>query len=372
MRIVKAWFLVTGATVLLAGVSSGCFLTPECTGCTDAATGGSGAGGGSAGSTTATIPDDEDCTNGADDDGDGDVDCADSDCTPDFGCIPEPPAGWQGLYDISMVDFAADLPACDDGEAPEVFFTEPTGPTTCSTCSCGALEGTDAKCSLPQILCYANSPGCSGDAIDWTALLSDGECHQPQQLGANTPLWCEIAGVSLPGGEAKCMPSGGKLLEDDPWKKQVGVCAVPTGSGCGAEQVCAATQSVANANCLRRDGDVGCPPGPFSLKTLVYRGEGQHRSCNACTCTPNCIGGSYTVHDRNNCNVPGWGDSAPITVDSDSGCKDVSQLLDSLGSTATWSMKANPPLLEGPCTAAGGEPQEDLNLAGPVTFCCRM
>lgn len=371
MRIVKAWFLVTGATVLLASLPSGCFLTPECTGCTDASTGGSGAGGGGAGSTTATISDDENCTNGADDDGDGDVDCADSDCTPDFECIPGLPDGWIGPYEISVVDFKAELPACESGKDPDVFFAE-LEPPTCAPCECeppqGEGAGDGATCSPPQISCYPGSTNCDGDALDWTPGLVDGQCHQPQSFHKDSPLSCKIVGDPQAPEGVTCTASGGELLESDPWKKRIGACTVPTGDGCDAEQLCAAVSPVGHALCVRREGDTTCPPGPFTAKTLVYSAQTGDPACEVCTCTPTCTGGSYTVHDYNDCPD----DDDVKTIDSDT-CHDVSALLDGpwWDDTATWSIEAILPQLARTCMTGGGTLTGEPTAMGPVTFCCQ-
>lgn len=356
MRIVKAWITVMVGTVLFGTLSWSCFIVPECLHCADGSTGGSGAGGGNTGST------DEDCTDGIDNDGNGDVDCADSRCTPDFECFPVPPGAWVEVYAISVMDFSGKLPVCENGQDPAVFFASPADSAECAACSCGPLDVMSAACSPPQISCYVGSTDCSSAASDWTDLLAEGACDKPQNLGGVESLSCKITAISVPLGGDLCAPSGGEIQKNKPWKERVGVCVVPNGGGCDAGQVCAATQRVQDAACVRRDGDFDCPTDEFTVKKLVYEIEEGHRSCGACTCTPKCTGGSYTVHDLDEC-----GDDAdPVIIDSDD-CKDVSGLLDA----STWSMNATLSQIESSCTPGGGAPQVDLSKAGPVTFCCR-
>ena len=67
-------------------------------GASASASSGQGAGGGSSSSSGSggSTSSDEACTNGGDDDGDGAIDCADSDCVATNKCVDLAPAGWLG------------------------------------------------------------------------------------------------------------------------------------------------------------------------------------------------------------------------------------------------------------------------------------
>ncbi len=95
--------------VLVAAISTVFFYAATMSGCTTEKrvyenSGGSGGEGGSeqassssgvggSGGTT-VVP--EDCLDGVDNDADGNADCADTDCAPDFQCVEMPPSGYEG------------------------------------------------------------------------------------------------------------------------------------------------------------------------------------------------------------------------------------------------------------------------------------
>lgn len=322
----------------------------------------------STGGSTMTGTGVEDCLDGADNDGDGDTDCADSECSPDFECVPPVPAGWQGHFHVSRTDHPTPPPACDGGSNPAVFFAGPAGPAECSACSCGALQG--ATCSAPQLSCWAGSTSCSGSATDWTPALADGQCHKPGNLlGFSQTLSCSITAPSQVIDKGSCAPSGVDFPNKETWQNQVGACDLPEGGGCGGAQACVpkAAGAPAEALCISKAGDVDCPAGPYSQKAVTFTGGTDERSCSACTCGDGdsaCNGGSYTVYDPDQCGNNG--NENPATISSAS-CQNVSSLLD----FGTWSMKGTLPQPQGACPPDGGSPQGQVQVDGPVTFCCQ-
>src|SRR5262245_29388782 len=85
------------ALLLLAGTSLGCALVGYDFDGYGPATGGAGGSSGGAGSASSSSSSSgaENCQNGLDDDGDGNIDCADPKC-PGFQCATAAPAGWSG------------------------------------------------------------------------------------------------------------------------------------------------------------------------------------------------------------------------------------------------------------------------------------
>lgn len=357
MRVLKDRVVAAGAMLLLGSVSWGC-VVPECTQCSNAAAGADASGG------TATFaPDETDCMDEVDNDFDGDVDCADIDCESGYECALGPPEGWKGPYKVSVVDYFEELPVCDDGAAPDVFFAEPAGPVECASCSCGPLEG--ASCEPPPFSCWPGSPTCTGTETDLTSVLADGQCHKPPNLGQVPSTSCRLIGDSS-SASGMCAPFGGTPVKGDPWAKRVGVCQLSAGGGCSEAQTCVTKDAGAGKHCIRAFGDVACPSALSVQKTLVYADGDDTRSCTPCTCdvtSANCSGGSYTVHDTNNCSI-GLGDPR-LVIDSGS-CLDVSMHLDG----GSWSMTANLPQPQGACTPGGGQPEGQVTPRGPVTFCC--
>jgi hypothetical protein len=328
-------------------------------------TGGGGTGGGAT-TSTGSSSGAEDCTDGADNDGDGDVDCADGDCQPGFECVPAAPAGWEGHFHVNRTDYPTPPPACDSGADPAVFFGGPAGPAECTDCSCN-LEG--AACSPPTFTCWAGSTSCMGTATDWTPALADGQCHKPNLLGGSPALSCSITAPAQVAAKGTCSASGVDFPNKDPWAQEVGACELPGGKGCAAAEVCVPKGSGANPNalCIQKAGDLACPAGAYSEKALAFAGGTDNRSCSACTCGDagtTCNGGSYTVFDPDQCGNNG--NENPATIGSPS-CQNVSSLLD----FGTWSMQADLPEPQGACPPGGGAAQGQVDVQGPVTFCCQ-
>jgi hypothetical protein len=88
-----------------------------------------------------TPPTVEQCTNGVDDDGDGDADCADPDCTNTFSCIPAENCfdnidnDQDGLYDCTDLDCAAAL-NCQDEVCNDGTDNDGDGDTDCVDSDC--------------------------------------------------------------------------------------------------------------------------------------------------------------------------------------------------------------------------------------------
>ena len=90
------------------------------------------------------------CTNGSDDDGDGQVDCTDSDCT-DYACAPVVPSDWLGPVAVYLGATNNPPPPCGaewTGQTDWLAGTLTAPAVQCSTCACVppggscALQGT--------------------------------------------------------------------------------------------------------------------------------------------------------------------------------------------------------------------------------------
>ncbi|MCH8028832.1 MAG: hypothetical protein IH874_02740 [Candidatus Dadabacteria bacterium] len=96
-----------------------------------------------AGPTTPVVPPDEVCDSGADEDGDGLIDCADPDCAADPACVETDCADGadndgDGLTDCADPDCAAD-PACvETGECDDDVDNDGDGLTDCADPDCAA------------------------------------------------------------------------------------------------------------------------------------------------------------------------------------------------------------------------------------------
>jgi len=303
----------------------------------------------------------EDCLDGLDNDLDGDIDCADSDCTTGFTCTDEAPTGWTSVA-LEQGMGAAPMPMpCPDGTIEESLFTGPAGPAECSACTCGALAGN--TCNAPTIACFPGSNNCGSGQQDWTNNFANGNCAKPD-IGFTGSLSCRLTSAATVGQSGACPPSMSDFGNKDTWAGWVQSCGIKTGNGgCGTGKVCTAKPLDTQSLCIRQDGQQMCPGGWNPVE--AYLGGVDDRSCAACSCTSNasCTGGTYQVFDSNGCAAGG---DNPITIDNNT-CRNVSALID----FGSWSIQRNPPMAGGSCTPQGGEPTGSVQPKGPVTFCCK-
>ncbi|HRI72744.1 MAG TPA: hypothetical protein PK156_51260, partial [Polyangium sp.] len=97
----------------------------------------------------------EDCNDGSDNDGDGKIDCADSDCGAIFACAAPAPNGWSYVR-ILQTTFGGTPENCAGGMAPQVLYEGPNA-AECNMCTCSVA----GKCQI-TMTCFSND-GCNGN-----------------------------------------------------------------------------------------------------------------------------------------------------------------------------------------------------------------
>lgn len=323
--------------------------------------GGTGGAGGSGGGQTGT----EDCTNGIDDDGDGDADCADSDCNAGYVCVPTTPAGWEAVWILEQ-PYSAEVvpPNCPDGSAPAVRFAEPATTTTCAECTCD-YSGT--TCTGPGFAWAQYNSSCT--PLNNTIWTDGSGCFNlsPVDNNSNSSGSARITAPAKVAAGSTCT-GGASSVVGDMWGKQVFVCAVPSveAAGCAGSEACVPTSSGSFAGakaCITIQGSSGCPMG-YPEEHSVFDDGTDERSCGDCGCDPStvtCEGGGYVLYDDNGCKQ---GNSGPFTL-TDS-CKSVSGIFD--WNEASVMATAGTPT-GGTCTPAqpgGGA----IVTSGARTICC--
>jgi hypothetical protein len=197
----------------------------------------------------------EDCFNGVDDDGDGQIDCADPDCSAN-SCVEQAPAGWSGPVAFSLG--AGAPPACG---APWIAADSYHGGMLTapgSQCQC--------SCSSPQGSCVENVMFYTDDScaiLDGTLFYLTNACGVP----FNATHTSAMVGMPQPSGAT---------------------CGAALGGGCGAGSVCAPAPppQFPSHLCVSQAGDVACPGGAFTDRHVVYTNADDTRSCSACSCGP--------------------------------------------------------------------------------------
>jgi hypothetical protein len=318
---------------------------------TGASGAGSSTGGGSA----------ESCTNGADDDGDGLVDCADDDCAAGFVCAPAPPAGWVGPGRLIEAPFPAPAaPSCPDGALPARYTSEPAGPAECTACACGTLA--NAVCT-PVLHCYSNND-CFGIPADLTNNIASSGC--PLVTGLNS---CKLTGGVKVTSVGACPPSEATFANTASWVFHDDLCGPPpiAGAGCPSGELCVPRPAAPwdGPACVAQAGVAPACPGGFPHARLLYTGGVDGRGCAPCTCAPNvkCSGaGSVTVHDDIGCGEGGSG-TVPMSTTCTGFYGDY--LGDWGGSISHTSAVAG-----GSCAPGGGAPTGAVVPELPLTVCC--
>lgn len=376
-----------GAAVAL-GAQAGCF--PEYR--FEEPEGGTGTGGTT--SSSSTGPDPEDCTNGVDDDANGQIDCADPSCT-DHTCVPEIPAGWEGYF--ALYDGA---PSGDPG-CPAQFPSTTTpaylgndgimpSPAECE-CTCTAPQG--MTCAPLDSLNIQTGDGPCGQATycngqlsvpaGWTGACT-GNTHYPggqltcgtgasMACDTNTGNPCNVSvrsnAVVATGGS--CQPNPVKVTRPDPtWERFGRACgdAPTTGLGCNIGQTCLPQMQAPYENgvCVAQQGDVPCPPGAFTEKHVFY---GEVLDTRACTDDCSCgaaAGGTcpttisiYADNTVDTC-------LTLVTSFPAGTCKDVPN-----NPTFSARMATAPGApTGGSCQVSGGTPVGTVAPMSPKTFCC--
>jgi len=361
----RSTFLAAAATLFALG-AIGCTqdfnqFAPEgsaSTGTTTTTPTGMGGAGGDGGSTTTTTTTttntgSEDCLNGIDDDSDGDVDCADSDCGG-FGCVD--PGNWEGpgiLYDGA----AAMVPGCPP-DFPDVVFEGFGNPVqqaaSCAPCACGAPTVT---CTPANLTAFGND-NCSGGSDALVQPTANNTCQAVAPSGGTDSYRAAAPTVSA----TPCAASGGAPT-------------VPPAQAGSLGRLCSATLSDAGCDA---QGEVCAPnavAAPFEAKVCVWRlGE---QNCPAGYPDEHVF--SNTLDDTRGCSACSCGDTvatctATTTVYADGGCLTDIATVPNNNTCVTATAGASITTAKttaGSCPASGGQPTGDVDL-GPdrLTVCC--
>ena len=280
---------------------------------------------------------------------------------PACGTAPvceEIPAGWAL---VATKDASPNEPPgkCADGSTGTLYFTGPAGPPTCGPCTC--TVDPSARCTAPEITCYINDNNCIGPE-SFKRQSTQNQCIDVNNLptGVHSDGSCRItnpAALSVPG----CSSQGGMVLTPDQWSGAKLLCPAGAVQGsCAEGQLCVPNSPGPDGSlCIARPGSDACPPS-FPKSIDAFTGGADSRIC-ACHCTLGCAGGSYVVHDANNCQ--GLGDP-DVNITSTS-CTRAANIFDNGQASLQASVAA--PVVE-TCTGdAGGQ----VTGTGPERICCK-
>jgi len=229
----------------------------------------------------------ENCTNGIDDDHDGAADCADTDCVAGFMCAPPTPGGgWVGP--LSFWSGSGSPPACtnESGFPTEVANASSglsVAPSSCYSCECGSPQG--VSCQVGALTIFSGD-ACFG--VNRTLNIVQGECvaFLSQTMDPASVRW-----ENAPPAGGACIPktSGSAVIPPVQWDNRMRACgdAPPNGAGCGIGSCVARPKApFAKQFCVYQRGDLACPAGSYSDRSVYFGGVNDTRTCTDCGCTP--------------------------------------------------------------------------------------
>lgn len=259
--------------------------------------GAGGAGGGQSSASSGMMPVFEtDCTDGLDNDSDGNSDCDDSDCTDSgYVCIEQIPAGAQLVYPAGM-----------DGACAEAWTPLPL--SACEGCSCTVPI---TNCTV-DIWTYTDSQ-CS--SLYGTQTFTQATCDNINDLSRHAK------GLVSPPAGFVCSPDTATIAST-----AVPVCAA-AGSTCGTQGVCVTKTN--EKPCVLVSGQAACT-APFTVAKAVFE-SAQNALCQCACATENmgCAGSDFRFYNGSDycnganytdipldgaCHNAGYATSAQITL----------------------------------------------------------
>jgi hypothetical protein len=238
--------------------------------------GGSGGSGGTGGSCVATGA--ENCFNGLDDDCDGHIDCADTDCGPVAQCVTLDVVGARAGIVV------AGTATCPTGFTDQTMIYSGISAGACTGCSC--RPPTVTACTT-TVASYTTATDCAtatnpGTAV--TTFSSTQACTTPNNWA--TTVGGNILGVQVgtftPTLSGSCTPQGTSQPGAVTWGTTSRFCATATvGGGCAAGQACIPVTSA--PKCAMFDGMAHTCQAGTSGATW-YTGSTDARTCSACSC----------------------------------------------------------------------------------------
>jgi hypothetical protein len=295
------------------------------------------------------VPIAEVCNNGVDDDGDGQIDCADSDCAA-YVCAPNAPAGWTGPVAVRD-DLSGNSPACAGPYLNNPFKggRQVTCPAhTCGTCTCGPAG---VGCTTPTVTHWGqNDTTCGGKPLDSFPAPACMPVDGHFMTDDTTPI-----------GSGTCAGQRGADTKPAPSFARTGLaCTGATaGGGCtGGQCLPIPGAPLEGKLCVYSAGDNPCPAGYSANRRVYYQNITDGRTCTTCTCgAPVCKGRIWKGLDSSCPTDDGSGVAVPAPCTQIGGILAVYMAYVPLGASCTPSV-----------SMAGGTCTPDAAMA--TTICC--
>ncbi len=335
------------ASVVACGSEPSCEDLANCTSPTGSSSGSSGPVTSSSGTSSGGMGDRENCTNGLDDDDDGNIDCADSECSDKYTCLPPIPAGFTEIVTITAGPYGEPTAACAGGATPKRLYQNPAI-DACDGCSCDVSGVT----CIPGQLATSSSMICT--TLNPIGSVAPGQCKQVSGSAAML--------LNAPATNGSCIAVTSNPPIKPPMQTTITACLVgdTTGAGCGISGTCVASDSVATAEhvCIQRPGHLVCP-SDWPVAVYAFESFFDDRSgCTPCGCSASCDGGQYKIFPSN-MNTCAAGGTA---------IEPVGACVPAGGGVFGARISMSP--LVASCTTTGGAMMGSVKPMTEITLCC--
>lgn len=324
--------------------------------------GGSDTGNDNSNTTTGDGDGDGDPTGDGDGDptGDGDDDpTSGEDCQDSEICVDDAIPGWEGPLALWVGD-ADDIPPACQGNMPikvAEAYTDLQTNETAETCACACSDLQGATCGATTLI-QSSTMACINLVNSWP--INPGQCLNLGNVQASTRY--SASAPDLVSGS--CTPSVVAGIPSAEFGKHIVACGVDAPQSCGTDGVCMTPpEAPFDAQiCIATEGEVQCPSGPYTNRTVYHTGFDDARACGNCSCElapgTKCSGEVHLL--SNGCGLQGLLlGTVPL-----SGCT---------ASIANVQFASFVPdaMQTGSCDAVGGGVEGKVQELGAWTFCCQ-
>jgi hypothetical protein len=271
-------------------------------------------------------------------------------CAEEETCTPGAPSGWSGP---AVVHRGENPPECPS-EFPLDGFTahdQLVANDASCTCSCGDADGFSCSTTVRE-----NAQSCVNLYFGASWSLAGGQCTTIST--SSTAMRSDAATLDLTG--ASCPEESSENVPEAQFSLDLKGCEPPrVPAACEDDGLCLPAPAAPYGElCVYTEGDVACPAGPYSERSVAYTGIDDTRGCTDCTCdTPTGTCGGTVRY------ISGCGGGLGVLH----GQTPPGDCISMNSSPAAVSYTPDPDLS---CQASGGVPEGEANPADPITLCC--
>ena len=272
-------------------------------------------------------------------------------------CVQSPPEGWFGPIVRFDNDGTQTAPACGGGWPDAAFtllggYVDP-GPAQCGACTCGVDVA--ALCSVAGYR-TEGSETCEFD--DAFQLADVDTCYEHALAEGSLWLWAFTDNAPI------CHADFTSEIPEATWMLEVTGCrgAEPDEACDDAGRQCVpeVPEGFTNNVCIFANGDLDCPSGDYTEKTVLYSSVEDTRTCGQCMCGEPPAGGctgDFEIFASEDCS----GDAAQ-SLPENGGCTGALSSVGSLRFDYDGPSECEVSLAPGP---AGS-----IAPVGEITYCC--